>query len=117
MSKAAQFQPRSQAVIHETLEPAEVLHVFGDVDIFSAPELESAIARAVRIGRILIVDLLECRYIDSTAVSVLVRAHRALGDRLRVVAPQTGTVRRVLTLTEIGRIIRVESDLVSALGS
>lgn len=117
MSNAAAPQPRAQAVVHESLEPAEVLHVFGEIDIFSAPELEAAIARSVRIGRLLVVDFLECRYIDSTVVSILVRAHKALGERLRVIAPETGTVRRVLSLTAVDRVLRVDTDLIAALCS
>jgi anti-anti-sigma factor len=115
MSNAASASNRVQAVVHESLEPAEVLHVFGEIDIFSAPALESAIASSVRIGRLLIVDFLECRYIDSTVVSILVRAHKALGPHLRIIAPPTGTVRRVLTLTAVDRILRVDTDLTGAL--
>jgi anti-anti-sigma factor len=117
MSNAAPTTTRTQAVVHESLEPAEVLHVFGEIDIFSAPELESAIAGSVRIGRLLIVDFLECRYIDSTVVSILVRAHKALGAHLRIIAPPTGTVRRVLTLTAVDRILRIDTDLSGALFS
>jgi anti-anti-sigma factor len=104
-----------QAIVHETLERAEVLHVFGEVDIFTAPELESAIAGSVRIGRLLIVNLLECRYIDSTVIALLMRAQKALGDRLRIVTAETGTVRRVLTLTEVDRVLRVTSTIHEAL--
>jgi anti-anti-sigma factor len=103
------------ALVHETLDRAEVLHVFGEVDIFSAPDLESAISGSVRIGRLLVLNLLECRYIDSTVIALLMRAQKALGDRLRVVTPETGTVRRVLTLTEVDRVLRVTPTLAEAL--
>jgi anti-anti-sigma factor len=119
MTKPVQGRPQNQqqlrTLVHETLERAEVLHVFGEVDIFTAPELEAAIAGSVRIGRLLVINLLECRYIDSTVISMLVRAHKALGDYLCVVAAENGTVRRVLTSTEVERILRVSSTLAEAL--
>ncbi|HTJ25656.1 MAG TPA: STAS domain-containing protein [Candidatus Limnocylindria bacterium] len=116
MSNSLPSSDRTEhALVHESLDRAEVLHVFGEVDIFTAPDLESAIAASVRIGRLLVVNLLECRYIDSTVIALLMRAQKALGNRLRVVSAETGTVRRVLTLTEVDRVLRVTSTLADAL--
>jgi anti-anti-sigma factor len=117
MSNLPSSTRAEHAVIHETLDRAEVLHVFGEVDIFTAPELESAIAGSVRIGRFLVVNLLECRYIDSTVIALLMRAQKALGDRLRIVTPKSGTVPRVLRLTEVDRVLRISNTLVDALRS
>lgn len=91
-----------------------MLHVFGDLDIFNAPELESAIAGSVRIGKLMVVNLLECGYIDSTIISVLLRARKALGNRLCVIVAKDGSVMRVLRLTNVDKVLRIVTTMVDA---
>lgn len=90
---------RDVAFVHEQLADADVVHVFGELSFATVPEFESTLVRSVRIGKTTVLDLTECSYIDAAAISVIVRGTRALGDRLRIVAAETGIVARVLTIT------------------
>jgi anti-sigma B factor antagonist len=79
-----------------------VIDLAGELDIASAPELKKAIDRATASGaRIVIVDLHGLEFMDSTGISLLVRAHKSAlksEHRFAVIkgAPQ---VDRLLTLT------------------
>ncbi|HEY1728086.1 MAG TPA: STAS domain-containing protein [Candidatus Baltobacteraceae bacterium] len=100
-------------VIRETLPNVEVLHVFGDADIATASELESSI-NEIDGSLPLIVDLSECRFIDTTAISVLIRAFRRLGDKFRIVVAPKSHVERVLNITHLPAIMSVSTSLEEA---
>jgi len=102
--------------IRETLPNAEILHVFGDADIATAPELENSI-NEIDTGLPLIVDLSECGFIDTTAISVLVRAFKRLGDMFRIVVTPRSHIERVLDITRLPAIISVSSSLEEALSA
>lgn len=89
---------RAVAFVHERLVEADVVHVFGELSFATVADFESTLVRSVRIGKATMLDLTECSYIDAAAIGVIVRGRRALGDRLRIVGPQTGIVARVLVL-------------------
>jgi anti-anti-sigma factor len=97
------------AIILESRPDGEILHVFGEVDLTSVDELRSAIDRAAASGPHVIVDLEPCTYIDSTILSVLMRASDTYAGRFQIVVPPTGIVRRVFTITSlIGQLPVIE---------
>lgn len=53
-------------------EGAVVVHVGGDLDVYTAPRLKETLAEAVANGGRLVLDLSEVHFIDSTALGVLV---------------------------------------------
>lgn len=112
-----EFAPGGCAFIHESVEKAEIVHVFGEVDIATSPQLESILLTSVRIGKRIIVNLAECNYIDSTVISVLLRAQRALGEHLRLVVTKAGGVNRVLSITGVTQILRLSPSLAEALAT
>ena len=66
----------------------------------------------------LVIDISECRYLDSAAIEVLFDLSRRLGRRrqeLRLVMPASSPLRRVIELTEIGTAAPVYESLDSAL--
>jgi anti-anti-sigma factor len=101
-------------VIRETLSNAEVLHVFGDADIATSPELETSI-HEVDSSLPLIVNLAECRFIDTTAISVLIRTFKRLGDRFRIVVTPQSHVERVLKITHLPSIMSVTASVEDSL--
>lgn len=105
------YAPNGCAFIHESIERAEIVHVFGEVDIATSPQLERILLTSVRIGKRIVVDLAECSYIDSTVISVLLRAQRALGDHLRIVVADGGGVHRVLSITGVTQVLRLAPSL------
>jgi anti-anti-sigma factor len=97
------------AIILESRPEGEILHVFGEVDLTSVDELRSSIDRAAASGPHVIVDLEPCTYIDSTILSVLMRASDTYAGRFQIVVPPTGIVRRVFTITSlIGQLPVIE---------
>ena len=97
------------AIILESRPEGEILHVFGEVDLTSVDELRSAIDSAAAGGPHVIVDLEPCTYIDSTILSVLMRASDTYAGRFQIVVPPSGIVRRVFTITSlIGQLPVIE---------
>lgn len=92
---------------------AVVIGVSGELDLASSPGLEQELDRRMSSGaELVIVDLRQLEFMDSTGLSVLVRAHqRAVeaGQRFAVVrGPQQ--VQRLLTLTGVAeRLTLVDS--------
>jgi len=83
--------------------------VSGELDQSTAPELRTALADALAEGADggVLVDLSDCRFIDSTGLSLLVEAKRQLGDderRFGVCCPDAD-VRRLLELTGIDQAV------------
>jgi len=97
-----------------------VVQAAGEVDLYTAPELDQALKQAARRGiRAVIVDLTNIAYLDSAGLSTLLRAQRELSGRdaaLYVIAPPgTPGVRRALEITRLDMLMRVRDSLASAL--
>ena len=92
---------------------AVVIGVSGELDLASSPGLEQELERRATSGaELVVVDLRQLEFMDSTGLSVLVRAHQRateLGQRFAVVkGPQQ--VQRLLSLTGVAdRLTLVDS--------
>jgi anti-anti-sigma factor len=89
---------------------AVVIGVSGELDLASSPALESELAHGAASGaELIVVDLRELEFMDSTGLSVLVRAHQRAtesGRRFAVVrGPQQ--VERLLSLTGVADQLRL----------
>lgn len=85
-----------------------VVAVSGAIDLASRAAFTrilapSAFAPESRI----IVDLTDCSYIDSSGLSVLIRAHKENGERLRVVVPSREAVYRVFKICNLDRLFHM----------
>jgi anti-sigma B factor antagonist len=89
------------AIVHESRPECELLRVFGEIDLTSADELRNAIDSAAGKAAHVIVDLAPCTYIDSTILSVLIRANESYAGRFQIAIAPTGIVRRVFTITSL----------------
>ena len=59
-----------------------VVAVRGEIDLFTAPELKSALAEAIESGHTrIVVDLTDTTFLDSTALGVLIGAVKRLRSR------------------------------------
>ena len=59
-----------------------VVAVRGEIDLFTAPELKSALSDAIESGRSrIVVDLTDTTFLDSTALGVLIGAVKRLRSR------------------------------------
>lgn len=101
-------------VVHEELRGARVVHVLSEVDVYTSAEFEREVAWAFSDG-LLVVNLLDCRYADSTAIEVLLRAHKRIGASLRVVVPRDGALRLVCDVLKLSKVMFVVSSVEEAI--
>lgn len=98
----------------ENLAQWSVLRVSGDVDLFSAPQLRSAVYEMIESGQSQIgIDLSRVAFLDSTGLGVLVGALKRVKEQngsMVLLSPQK-SVRRVLNVTGLDRIFTVEDQL------
>lgn len=96
-------------------EGARLLSVSGEIDLSNVDTVAAAISDAIPSdASLVIVDLSETTYLDSTGLAMLFRFSERLGyvrQELRLVVPPDSPIRRVLELTNLDRVIRVEDDL------
>jgi anti-sigma B factor antagonist len=103
------------AFIREALDQAETIHVFGEVDLASAPELEEALRTAADSSPGLIVDFTACTYFDSSALAVIIRATNRWGERFAVVVPKEHRTRRILAAANLERVLPIATSLEAAI--
>lgn len=86
---------------------ATVIAVGGEVDLDNVGALGDALDAATRSSRSLVVlDLSELTFADSTTINVILRAHGALGPRFRLAA-LTPYLERVLGVTGVSEVVPV----------
>lgn len=102
------FETKAGVFIHDDAHPrGAIVHVFGEATFADTQVLESIIVGAIRIGRLVGIDMRECTYMDCATIGVLVRAAKNLGDQLRLVIPCTSQSYRMLDLTGLTRVLHV----------
>ena len=84
------------------LDGTQILRVVGAIDLHTAPTFQQGIRTAIHdASGGVIVDFTGCDYLDSTALHVIVQAHRELdgrADKLSLVVP-TGNLLRIFEVT------------------
>ena len=104
------------AVVLERSGGVSIVRASGELDAYSAPDLESAF-QALRDEPRVLADLARVSFMDSTALGALVRALRELGESeadVRVVLP-SGTARRIFEITALDGVLPVADDRDAAL--
>lgn len=110
-SAAPSTPPRPSRTRRRAAGPESVsLGLHGDLDATDAERLRALLDDAIAAGRRLVLDLSEVEHLSSTALAVLVAAHRRLrdgGGSLVVSAPRPAVV-RVLRVSGLHRVILVD---------
>lgn len=91
-------------------ERATVIAVSGELDLASSPALQEELDRvAASDSEVLIIDLRELDFMDSTGLSVLVRAHQRAEEQGLELAMVKGSqqVQRLLNLTGVADRLRL----------
>jgi len=93
-----------------------VIHLAGELDLYNADEIRSAIVEAIGAGdRRVVIDMADVEFVDSTALGVLIEARSKIGaDGLRLAAPQLET-RRTLQVSGLDRHLSVHDSVDDAL--
>lgn len=86
---------------------AVAIEIRGDLDMFTAAQLETALGMIAPDPTVLI-DLSACEYVDSAGLHVLRTLARERGpDRVTLIVPPGSPLRRVLEITELDRFFRI----------
>jgi anti-sigma B factor antagonist len=97
---------------------AAVVTVGGELDLYTEPQFSDELAAACDRGaRVLVVDLLDVTFLDSTALGAIAGAARELcdgGGRILVVTDSPHTL-RAFALTGIDRLVTLHRSVNTAL--
>jgi anti-sigma B factor antagonist len=107
-------EPPVRAV--ESLDGAVVVRLGGELDLYNAEEVRTALAAAIDGSpHRIVVDMSEVEFVDSTALGVLIEARSKLGrDGLALAGPQLDT-RRTLQVSGLDRHLPVHESVEDAL--
>ena len=110
-----------EAPVREVLEngTALVVRLAGELDLYNADAVREALLAAVeRAPRRLVVDLEAVRFIDSTALGVLIEARSKVADRSSFVLAAPGLeTRRALEVSGLDRHFTVEGTVAEAIAA
>jgi anti-sigma B factor antagonist len=98
-----------------------VVEVFGEVDLYSAPQAKQAMLELVEGGVVhLLIDLRNTDYLDSTAMGILVGMLRRVAENdgwVRLIGPRP-RVRKLFEITRLDQILPIfetEEDALAGL--
>jgi len=103
----------------DTVGTARVVRLGGELDLYNAAQVRSALADAcAHAPERIVVDLGEVNFIDSTALGVLIEARTKLDNRdgLLLAAPGLET-RRALQISGLDKLFTVHDTVPDALGA
>jgi anti-sigma B factor antagonist len=103
----------------DTVGTARVVRLGGELDLYNAAQVRSALADACAQGpERIVVDLGEVVFIDSTALGILIETRTKLDKRdgLLLAAPGLET-RRALQISGLDRLFTVHDTVPDALGA
>ena len=98
---------------------AVVVHLVGELDLYNAPEVRSALLElAAEQPERLVIDLAEVDFVDSTALGVLIEARTKLQNRqsFLLAAPRLET-HRALTISGLDQHLSVHDSVDAALAA
>lgn len=101
-------------------DDAYIVSLGGEIDLFTAPQLERELARLTDAGaRRIVVDLAGATFIDSTVLGVLLKALTRLDAHEGELALVSDDLRilKIFDITGLGRVFRIEPTLTAAIES
>jgi anti-anti-sigma factor len=105
----------------QDLEGARLIRLDGEIDLSNAQEvLEDIVSQLPADSPLLVLDLSDTGYLDSSGIAMLFRLARRLGTSrqgLRLVVPKASRIRAVIDLTAVDRVIAVHETVSDASAS
>jgi anti-sigma B factor antagonist len=100
-------------------EQTAIVHVAGELDLATAPELDEVLHGLERECARIVLDLSHLRFIDSTGLRLaVIEQHRATMDGFEfAIAGATGPVLEALRLTGLDITLPMAPDVASVVGS
>ena len=109
--------PRPEVGVRSIGLDVSVLELIGEHDLSTSRRVVEAFDRARATD--VIVDLTPCAFVDTSIIGVLYRAAEAgllAGQRVEIVAPEDGVVRRTLEFAGLDLVLPLHGSLDRALG-
>jgi len=106
--------------VHQASEGAVVLELLGEHDLATREQTDELLAELVDKNDLVVVDVSEADYIDSSILHSIVGAHRRAegrGGKLRVQLGSAAIVRKMFEVSELTSYLEVVPDREQALGS
>jgi anti-anti-sigma factor len=94
--------------------PTAIVHVRGEVDVLTSEAFREAVLEAERGADGVVISLLDCSYLDSTGLTVLIAAQRRLGERMSVVLAGAGNVRKIIEIASLAQFLRIRPTVETA---
>src|SRR5918997_7208042 len=95
-----------------------IVGVRGEIDLFTAPEFKQRVNAAIEGGvRLVVVDLNEASFIDSSSLGILISAHKRLKmrDDLLVIACEVPAILNTFTITGLDGVLAIDATRDEAL--
>jgi anti-sigma B factor antagonist len=96
--------PQPFAVRSTSTGSTQLVEVVGEVDMTTASELSQAIERTPDGTDLVVIDLSDVSFLDSSGLNALVQGRRTLAERdvaMTVVVPPESAIRRVFEITHL----------------
>ena len=97
-----------------------IVAVTGEIDLFTAPELKSALGEALESGRTrIVVDLTNTTFLDSTALGVLIGAVKRLRSRdgVLTIVNTDPNIAKTFEITGLDQIFTIRPTRDEAVGA
>ena len=95
-----------------------IVALAGELDLATMPKLEERLLEELRAHGGVILDLTRLKFIDSSGIGLLIKAHRAAdGGKLQTVVTRGSQVERVFNLAWIDRALPVSEDRAAAIAA
>ncbi len=111
-------RPQFQVEITQRSDTGALLRLAGEVDLYTAPQLDERLAAVIAEGALhVVLDLTDVSFFDSTTLGVLVRAITALqpaGGELHLICPNEN-LRRIIEITGLDGVLQMHHSLDEAL--
>jgi anti-sigma B factor antagonist len=101
-------------------DDAYIVSLGGEIDLYTAPRLDHALQELTASGaRRVVIDLAGAAFIDSTVLGVLLNALTRLdaGGGELVLVSDDRRILKLLEVTGLGRVFRIEPTLTDAIAS
>lgn len=97
-----------------------VVDVHGEIDLYNAPQIKTAVDRITERGKVwILINLSLCSYLDSTGIGILLHCHSDLRKRrgqLKLLSPSESIV-KVFQLTRLENHFEIHMSEAEALAS
>jgi anti-sigma B factor antagonist len=116
------FKVGDEPIVVDRRQSVVVISMSGDHDVFTAPELRTAVNKSIEKPEPVVIDLTDASFIDSSILAVLLGGLRraregGVGFALVLDADRSSPVRRILEVTGLVPVFPIHPELEEAVAA